>query len=43
MTSLSVFSKNFFKLGNMSIDMPKAKSGLMLRYKVARGAFREYI
>lgn len=41
MTNLSIFLKNCFKIGNMSTDLPKAKSGLMLRNKGDRRVFWE--
>lgn len=31
--------KNCFKIGNMSIDLSKTKTGLILRYRVDRGVF----
>lgn len=38
MTYLSIL-KNCFKVGNASIGIPKAKGGLMLRYRVEKKSF----
>lgn len=39
MTYLSIFLRNCLKGDNLSTDRCKTKSGLMLRYRVERGAF----